>query len=113
MGSQIRRTGEPQRMRGLGDGGAIYQVALNAGPDRLWRSLFLDQTEYELDFVPLLVRFTYHPPAANFQAEEWQLKDRLRLLDAWMEATNRRSATPPPRGPGASLRPDPKAPEGE
>lgn len=92
--AEIRRTGEPQRIRALGEGGAIYQVPLNAGPDRVWRSLFLDQKEYDLDFVPILVRFTYHPPAANFQAEESQLKRRLRLLDAWIESTNCRVAPP-------------------
>ncbi|NIP19265.1 MAG: hypothetical protein GWM87_14740, partial [Xanthomonadales bacterium] len=64
----------------LGDGGAIYQVPLNAPPDRLWRSLFLEQKEYELDFVPALVRFTYHPPAANFGSDERELRKRLRLL---------------------------------
>jgi hypothetical protein len=45
--------------------------------------------------VPSLVRFTYHPPAANFAAEDWQLQARLKLLDTWIESTNRRCAEPP------------------
>ncbi len=97
----LERTGAPQRIRPVADGGAVYQVALSAQPGRLWRSLFLEQKEYELDFVPSLVRFTYHPPAANFAAEDWQLQARLKLLDTWIEATNRRCAAPsPPAGRG-------------
>ncbi|MBI2957196.1 MAG: hypothetical protein HYY26_07785 [Acidobacteria bacterium] len=103
LSSRIQRTGPPVKIRLLGDGGAIYQAPLNAGPNRLWRSLFLEQTEYKLDFVPSLVRFTYQPPAVNFEAQEWQFKDRLRLIDAWLEATNRRCARPPSRGPGGPL----------
>ena len=90
----IERTGPPQRIRPVSDGGAVYQVSLSAQPGRLWRSLFLEQSEYELDFVPSLVRFTYHPPAANFAAEDWQLQARLKLLDTWIESTNRRCAGP-------------------
>ncbi|HXE75065.1 MAG TPA: hypothetical protein VNN18_05460 [Candidatus Xenobia bacterium] len=90
----IERTGPPRKIRSLTDGGAVYQVALSAQPGRLWRSLFLEQDEYEPDFVPSLVRFTYHPPGANFAAEEWQLQARLKLLDLWIDATNRRCAGP-------------------
>jgi hypothetical protein len=89
---RIHRRGEPERMRALTEGGAIYQVPLSAPPDRLWRSLFLEQEKYSLDFVPILVRFTYDPPTANFQSEEWQLKERVRLLDLWIESANRRAA---------------------
>ncbi len=90
----IERTGPPQRIRPVADGGAVYQVSLSAQPDRLWRSLFLEQKEYELDFVPSLIRFTYHPPAANFSAEDWQLPARQKMLDTWIESTNRRCASP-------------------
>ncbi len=100
----LERTGPPQRIRPVADGGAVYQVSLSAQPGRLWRSLFLEQKEYELDFVPSLVRFTYHPPAANFAAEDWQLQARLKLLDTWIESTNRRCATParPEGGAGSA-----------
>ena len=100
----IERTGPPQRIRPVADGGAIYQVSLSAQPGRLWRSLFLEQKEYELDFVPSLIRFTYHPPAANFSAEEWQLQARLKLLDTWIDSTNRRCASPtrPERSAGSA-----------
>lgn len=87
---RIERTGEPRRLRRLSEGGAIYRVPLNQGPSRVWRRLFLEQKEYTLDFIPALVRFTYYPPAANFQAEERELEQRLRLLDTWIENTNRR-----------------------
>ncbi len=105
----LERTGPPQRIRRVADGGAIYQVSLSAQPGRGWRSLFLEQKEYELDFVPSLIRFTYHPPAANFSAEEWQLPARLKLLDTWIESTNRRCAEPPrPARPAASADDRPK-----
>jgi hypothetical protein len=89
-GTNLQRTGEPKALRALADGGAVYRVPLNAVPDPLWRSLFLEQTDYLLDFVPALVHFTYHPPALSFPAEEWQLARRVRLLDQWIERTNQR-----------------------
>ncbi len=109
VSAHLERTGPPQRIRRVADGGAIYQVSLSAQPGRGWRSLFLEQKEYELDFVPSLIRFTYHPPAANFSAEEWQLPARLKLLDTWIEATNRRCAGPTrPARPAASADDGPK-----